>query len=408
MARMASATSSASSVSATPATLTARDLRMFRRRLLAWYDREARTLPWRARGGRRASAYRVLVSEMMLQQTRVAVVAGRYRDFVRRWPGARSLAAASEDEVLAAWSGLGYYARARNLHRAVCEVVSRHGGRFPRDLRALRRLPGVGEYTASALAALAFDEPVVAVDGNVRRVASRLFAFGNGAFGGGDGGGDARRLDSAVQGLVLRDAGRHGDFAQALMELGALVCRPRSPLCGECPVSGFCAAYSAGRVAEFPVRAERARRDVREGRAWVVEHGGRVLLVARGRRGLLGGMFLPPLEGLDGDGDSDGGDGERALLIEALSARISSRSCVEAGEARHIFTHVDFRARVYGLRLSSSRGLPRWLSDILDPMEARGEVVWLSRGDLHAETRAVALPRLTIKLIETTKRDIGH
>ncbi|MGR4000413.1 MAG: A/G-specific adenine glycosylase [Alphaproteobacteria bacterium] len=398
-----------SSVSSSPTSFSPREVQELRRALLAWYDREARILPWRIHGhaggsaggsGRRMSAYRVLLSETMLQQTQVSVVVERYREFVRRWPSARALASASLDEVLAAWSGLGYYSRARNLHRAVGEVVAHRGGHFPRDVEALRRLPGVGPYTANAVAALAFGHAVVAIDGNVRRVGARLFAY------------DAkpRLLEGAIQGLAGQtpagmDAAaraRHGDFAQALMELGALVCRPRAPRCGLCPLSGYCVAYRRGQVDSFPQRVARARRAVREGRAWIVERDGAYLLLARAPRGLLGGMFLPPLEGLDNPRVKT--NTEMRALQTALAAHSTTRGFVEVGEVRHVFTHISFTARVYHLRLKpvksdAERALLLWLSRALAPLEESGTAVWLPYDALGE----IALPSLTSKLIVASR-----
>ncbi|HTK96214.1 MAG TPA: A/G-specific adenine glycosylase [Terriglobales bacterium] len=202
---------------------------VFRRRLLRWYDAHARALPWR----RTRNPYRIWVSEIMLQQTRVAAVLAHYREFLRRFPTVEALAAAREDEVLAAWSGLGYYRRARMLHRAAREVVQRHSGKLPRDVEGLRQLPGIGRYTAAAIASIAFEAPAAVVDGNVERVIARLegAAPKNGALW--------TRADA------LLDPRRPGDFNQAMMELGATVCVPEAPHCGRCPVKDDCATRGA-------------------------------------------------------------------------------------------------------------------------------------------------------------------
>ena len=234
--------------------------RNFRRKLLDWYGRNARDLPWRET----RHPYRIWISEIMLQQTRVAAVIPYYTKFLDRFPDVASLARASEEDLLTVWSGLGYYARARNLHRAAKEIEAR--GAFPRDHASLRRLPGVGEYTAAAIASIAFGLPHAVVDGNVRRVMSRL-ACGV--------------VEPGKLAEELLDRERPGEFNQAVMELGATLCLPREPKCGACPVSSLCEARRQGRQAEFPVRAPRPK-TVRVSRTVVVaRRAGCVLLGAR-------------------------------------------------------------------------------------------------------------------------------
>ena len=216
----------------------------FRRALLDHFDGTRRALPWRSE----RTPYRVMVSEFMLQQTRVEAVIPYYERWLRRFPGWEALADAGEDEVLRAWTGLGYYRRARNLHRAARIVRERYGGELPEDSEALKRLPGVGEYTAGAVASIAFGRAVPAVDGNVKRVLCRLFDLEAPT---------AARLREKAAALV--DPGRPGDFNEALMELGATVCTPRSPGCGGCPVRGWCRARAAGTVAERPARRPRGK-----------------------------------------------------------------------------------------------------------------------------------------------------
>ncbi|MCY3612853.1 MAG: A/G-specific adenine glycosylase [Gemmatimonadetes bacterium] len=255
----------------------------FRHSLLAHFDRNRRDLPWR----RDRTPYRVVVSEFMLQQTRVETVIPYYRRWLARFPDWPSLADASDDEVLLAWKGLGYYGRARNLHRTAQMVCERFGGRLPEDPRELRSLPGVGEYTAGAVASIAFGQTVPAVDGNVRRVLSRLLDVGDPL--------PARLRDEATR---LIDPDRPGDFNEALMELGATICTPRSPRCGACPVGEQCGALAAGTVAERPLRSERRRvRWVEYPVAVVVAEAGgdpRTLLVKRPPTGLLAGMWEFP------------------------------------------------------------------------------------------------------------------
>ena len=256
-------------------------------RLLAWYDANRRELPWRAPPGERAEPYRVWLSEIMLQQTVAAAAAPYFRRFVERWPDVEALAAASLDEVLQAWQGLGYYARARNLHAAARTVAAHYGGRFPDSEAALRALPGVGDYTAAAIAAIAFDRKATVVDGNVERAMARLFRI-------------ETPLPAAKKAIrnaaaALTPEERPGDYAQAVMDLGATVCLPRRPRCGACPWSGDCRARAAGVAERLPVKAPRRRRPVRRGIAYWTEDGaGRVLLRRRPENGLLGGMMEVP------------------------------------------------------------------------------------------------------------------
>ena len=255
--------------------------------LLAWYDRHARVLPWRARRGERADPYRVWLSEIMLQQTTVKAVAPYYARFLSRWPTVGALAAASLDDVLRAWAGLGYYARARNLHACAKAVVERHGGQFPNDVAALRALPGIGDYTAAAVAAIAFDAPAVPVDGNVERVVSRLFAVEE----------ELPAAKPVIKRLAasLLPADRAGDFAQALMDLGATICSPKRPACALCPWTDACLANERGDQETFPRKAPKREGQLRCGAPLsCCASDGRVLLRRRPDKGLLGSMMEVP------------------------------------------------------------------------------------------------------------------
>src|SRR5690606_17674522 len=237
--------------------------------------------------GAKADPYRVWLSEVMLQQTTVKAVIPYYREFLRRWPSVEALAAAGVDEVLAAWAGLGYYSRARNLHRCARVVVARHGGRFPRSEAALRELPGIGPYTAAAVAAIAFGAPATAVDGNVERVVARLFAVAEPL--------PAARPELRRLARALTPARRAGDHAQALMDLGATLCTPRRPSCPACPLGKACAAYAKGIASLLPARAARPERPRRATLAFVaLREDGAVLLRRRPEAGLLGGMLEVP------------------------------------------------------------------------------------------------------------------
>ncbi len=255
--------------------------------LLDWYGVHARDLPWRAKPGRRADPYHVWLSEIMLQQTTVAAVRAYFQKFINLWPTVHDLAAASLDDVLKAWAGLGYYARARNLHACAQVIAKELGGRFPETEEALWALPGIGPYTAGAIAAIAFDHPAAAVDGNVERVLSRLYAVETPLPS------SKPHIRELAQALV--PGARAGDFAQAMMDLGATICTLKSPACGDCPWTDHCAARKMGIAASLPRRKPKAERPTRYGTAfWIERDDGAVLLRRRPERGLLGGMMEVP------------------------------------------------------------------------------------------------------------------
>lgn len=249
-------------------------------RLLAWYDAHRRVLPWRALPGESADPYWVWLSEVMLQQTTVAAVKPRFAGWVARWPTVDALAAADEAEIMAAWAGLGYYARARNLVKTARTVSA--AGAFPRTEAGLRALPGLGAYTAAAVAAIAFGERAVVVDANVERVVARLFAIR-----------DKGAAIRAAADAVTPDA-RAGDFAQGMMDLGSAICTPRAPKCLLCPLREECAGYASGEPEAFPARKAKAEKPQRYGTVFWLERDGAVLLVRRPPRGLLGGMRALP------------------------------------------------------------------------------------------------------------------
>ncbi len=256
-------------------------------RLLGWYDHNRRHLPWRAAPGVRPDPYHVWLSEIMLQQTTVVVVAPYFRNFLDRWPTVHDLAAAPLDDILQAWAGLGYYARARNLHQCAQTIVAWRDGVFPQDEESLRKLPGIGDYTAAAIAAIAFDHPATVVDGNVERVISRLFALTT----------PLPTVKGAIKkrAALLTPQERPGDYAQAMMDLGATLCTPRSPACGLCPWMDVCEARHLGIAETLPARAEKPERPTRYGVAfWGVRKDGAVFLRRRPASGLLGGMTEIP------------------------------------------------------------------------------------------------------------------
>ncbi len=294
--------------------------------LLAWYDASARDLPWRVRPadrfkGGRAYPYRVWLSEIMLQQTTVPHATPYFESFTRRWPTVRDLAAVEDGELMGAWAGLGYYARARNLLACARAVARDHAGVFPDTEEGLRALPGVGGYTAAAVAAIAFDRPANVVDGNVERVMARLYAVETPLPAA------KPELKRLAEGLVGED--RPGDWAQALMDLGATVCRPKAPLCQACPLSAGCAALATGAPETYPRKTAKAARPHRYGAALVAIRGGEVGLVRRPDKGLLGGMLGLP-----------GGDWAEARPKPPSGWR-------RAGEIEHVFTHFSLSLEVW-------------------------------------------------------------
>ncbi|MBE1528607.1 A/G-specific adenine glycosylase [Sphingopyxis sp. OAS728] len=260
----------------------------FAERLLGWYDRSARALPWRIapRSGGEPDPYRIWLSEVMLQQTTVAAVAGYFARFTERWPTVADLAAADDADVMAAWAGLGYYARARNLLACAREVVRKHGGRFPDSEAGLRALPGIGDYTAASVAAIAFGRPAVVVDANIERVIARHRLIETPLPMA------KREIRAVLEPLVPDD--RPGDFAQALMDLGATVCTPRAPACAICPLMADCRARGRGDIERLPVKPPKKAKPHRHGLAHWIERDGKLWLVRRPDKGMLGGMRALP------------------------------------------------------------------------------------------------------------------
>ena len=300
-------------------------------KLLAWYDRHARLLPWRSRRGERPDPYRVWLSEIMLQQTTVKTVAPYYVKFLSKWPTVEALAAASLDDVLRAWAGLGDYARARNLHACARAVVERHGGVFPETLDALRALPGIGDYTAAAVASIAFDGAAVPVDGNVERVVTRLFAIEEAL----------PAAKPAIKHLAasLMPPHRTGDFAQALMDLGAGLCSPKRPACSLCPWNEPCVAHARGDQETFPRKAAKREGKLRRGAAFVaLREDGRVLLRRRPEKGLLGGMAEVP-------GSAWSHDFDIASALDAAPLKATWRRL--PGVVTHVFTHFPLELTVF-------------------------------------------------------------
>jgi A/G-specific adenine glycosylase len=336
--------------------------------LLAWYDRHARVLPWRARK-RKQDPYRVWLSEIMLQQTTVKAVAPYYARFLERWPTVGALARAEREDVLRAWAGLGYYARARNLHACAIAVTEQHGGIFPDTLAGLRRLPGVGEYTAAAVAAIAFDAPCVPVDGNVERVIARVFAVEEPLPA-------AKPMIKSLANALLPPS-RSGDFAQALMDLGATICMPKRPACVLCPWGEACAARKRGEQESVPRKAPKREGALRRGTAFVaLRADGCVLLRTRADKGLLGGMTEVPGSAWSSDYKIAG------ALTDAPKLRGNVQWKKLSGRVRHVFTHFPLELTVFTAHVPHGAAAPKGMR-------------WVKLAEAHGE----ALPNVMRKVL---------
>ncbi len=348
--------------------------------LLAWYDRAGRDLPWRAVGkGGSPDPYRVWLSEIMLQQTTVVTVIPYYQAFLARWPDIHALARCDLDGVLHAWQGLGYYARARNLYACAQMVSDQYGGVFPDHESGLLELPGIGPYTAAAIAAIAFDRPAVVVDGNVERVMARFY-------------GEETPLPKAKSLLRARAAAltalcpdRFGDYAQAVMDLGATICTPRNPDCRACPWGGDCRALAEGRAAELPRRLRRKKRPRRYGAVFCLSRpDGSVLLQRRPEKGLLGGMMEFP--GTDWQDEALSRDQALAMAPPGDDWRVLSEPI------RHVFTHFELEITVFvaDLKISPNKARPQGEGRAGPPG------IWVQPGQLGEH----ALPTLMRKVAD--------
>jgi A/G-specific adenine glycosylase len=315
--------------------------------LLRWYDRHRRVLPWRARKGERADPYRVWLSEIMLQQTTVRAVAPYYARFLARFPTVAALAEAPLDDVLKLWAGLGYYARARNLHACAKAVVERHGGEFPATEEGLREFPGIGAYTAAAIAAIAFDQPASPVDGNIERVIARLFSVED----------ELPAAKPRIRALAesLTPSRFAGDFAQAMMDLGATICTPKNPACALCPWMESCAARARGDQESFPRKTEKKTGALRRGAAFVaVRADGFLLTRTRPEKGLLGGMTEVPTSEWTRDFNEE-------VALDYAPLKGAWRRA--PGVVTHTFTHFPLELIVYRADLPATRKPPagmRW------------------------------------------------
>lgn len=338
-------------------------------KLIRWYDAHHRILPWRISPrerseGKIADPYRIWLSEIMLQQTTVEAVKPYFNAFIKKWPTVASLAAASQDDVLRAWAGLGYYSRARNLKKCADIVSNDHCGRFPSETVALKALPGIGDYTAAAIASIAFDLPAAVVDGNVERVITRLYAIATAL----------PLAKPAIRGKMqdLTPNERPGDFAQAMMDLGATICTPKRPACVICPVNDNCQALRVTDPELFPVKAPKKEKPVRLGAAFVaISAENEVYLQSRVETGLLGGMAQVPTTAWTArlDGNTE------------LDAAPFSAAWTPTGNITHVFTHFELRLRVFKAHnVAKNAGTEGW---------------WVKVENLHEE----ALPTVMKKAI---------
>jgi len=326
--------------------------------LLAWYDRHRRRLPWRVLPGEAADPYRVWLSEIMLQQTTVTAVAPYYAKFLARFPSIGALAAADIEDVRKLWAGLGYYARARHLHACAQAVVARHGGAFPAAEEDLLALPGIGAYTAAAVAAIAFGRPASPVDGNVERVIARLYAVEDAL----------PRAKPAIRALAerLRPPQRPGDFAQAMMDLGATICTPKNPACALCPFIDACASQRRGDPETFPRKAKKREGRLRRGAAFVaLRADGHLLVRTRPAKGLLGGMTEVPTTAFLADFDEAGALALAPCLMAPRGGGGNARWRRLAGVVTHVFTHFPLELVVYSTRVPETVAAPegaRWIA----------------------------------------------
>ncbi|HMN36945.1 MAG TPA: A/G-specific adenine glycosylase [Hyphomicrobium sp.] len=340
--------------------------------LLAWYDAERRDLPWRYGRRKKPDPYRVWLSEIMLQQTTVKAVIPYFERFTARWPTVEDLAAAALEDVLQMWAGLGYYSRARNLKKCADVVAAEHGGRFPSTEEALRALPGIGPYTAAAIAAIAFGEKATPVDGNIERVIARLFAVRQPL--------PASKPEIKRLAASLTPARRAGDFAQGMMDLGAQICTPKRPSCLMCPLQQHCAAHAQGLEEALPYKTGKAARPVRHGLAFLVlREDGAVLLRQRPEAGLLGGMLEVP--------STPWGEQPPPLKEALRAAPLAADWWQMPGQVVHVFTHFRLEMMVVRALVPEDASLTFWA----EPERCR----WVKRRDLHAQ----ALPSVMRKII---------
>lgn len=310
----------------------------FRKHILDWYDQNHRSFPWRAPVGRKADPYKVWLSEIMLQQTTVQAVIPYYKKFLQKWPKLKDLANASVDEVLSEWAGLGYYSRARNLHKCANVLLEEYKGIFPPDPKDLKKLPGIGDYTSAAITSIAFDKPAIVMDANIERIMARVFLVKDPLPGA------KKILKSYAGGLSEGREDRPGDYAQGLMDLGSVICTPSKPQCGRCPVHQYCGAQSKNIAEELPVKSKSKVKPVKFGYYyWIESDDGYVAFERRPEKGMLAGMLgLPTSEWLIGLKDVN--------HPEAVSHHVKGKRINKALTVYHSFTHFDLQ--LTGIKVS--------------------------------------------------------
>ncbi len=342
--------------------------------MLDWYAKYRRVLPWRALAGQTADPYHVWLSEIMLQQTTVQAVIAYFEKFTTRWPQVKDLAAANPDEVMQAWAGLGYYARARNLLKCAAQIMSEHGGEFPRTEPELLKLPGIGPYTSAAISAIAFDTPATVIDGNVERVVARVFAIREPLP-------QSKPEIRAKAHIVFQDVAAPGDFAQSLMDLGATICTPQSPKCGVCPVAKMCAAYAAGLQSELPAKSPKKARPRRVGQVfWLVLQDGSVVVEKRADSRMLGGM--PGLPTTDWDAA-----GTAFNPAQKLARRLKS-----GGVIHHTFTHFDLSLDIMEGQIDP------------DDLPHKGDWMFIAQSDI----KTLGFPTVFRKVVRLKTSTLDH
>jgi A/G-specific adenine glycosylase len=336
-------------------------IQQLRKNLLDWYDQYGRNLPWRAKQPHEPNPYHVWLSEMMLQQTTVVTVIPYFRHFLKKWPTLSNLAQATQDAILVAWQGLGYYARARNLHKCAQIIMQEYGGNLPRTPEELSQLPGIGPYMSAAIASIAFDKPVVPVDGNVIRVLSRLYALKKIY--------PASKAEVNAFAETFGDVDRPGDFAQALMDLGAMICTPKNPQCSKCPWVQHCAAFKEGCPELYPMKEEKKKIPTRYAIAYLIANSDQQLLIRKRKEsGLLAGLYEVPTT---------------EWLLDKTS--VAETDLVYQGHVKHTFTHFHLKVDVY-----------------LSHREKTDDELWVHINDLNQ----YALPTLMKKVISVGRESI--
>lgn len=306
------------------------DAKKIHARILSWYDKHRRSFPWRAQPGSIPDPYSIWLSEIMLQQTTVVTVKDYYQNFVTRWPSIRDLAQAPLEEVLAAWAGLGYYARARNLHACARQIYEHNHGLFPESEDELRMLPGIGPYTAAAISAIAFDRPSVAVDGNVERIITRLHTI--------EAPPKKNKKIIIEKSQLLASSVRPGDFAQALMDLGSTVCTPKNPQCRVCPIKGYCLAFQQNKMHLYPLKEKKQKKPTRQAAIFILTSDRNILIQKQPNHGIFGGMFIFPSTPFNQNTKLE-------AILDHAPHKIKWRKL--DGLIKHIFTHFVCESHVF-------------------------------------------------------------